>query len=277
MTNTTHFGYKTVSEDEKFHEVAKVFHSVASKYDVMNDLMSGGLHRLWKTFTIAKAGVRPGFKVLDIACGTGDLSKAFAKQAGPSGEVWLTDINESTLRVGRDRLLNNGLVTPTLLCDAEKLPFADNYFERVSVAFGLRNMTHKDQALAEKIACARHCLRRWRRVLAAVRVPAGVLAVGRSARPRPGPGSAAIEQARRWHYHLGASRQLRVQPTFSDGHNTGLYSFEYLYKLGREEGTLWADYMARLHAAGFDGETGRAPGAAIAGAPTSAGACGHKH
>lgn len=149
MTNTTHFGYKTVSEDEKVHEVAKVFHSVAAKYDVMNDLMSAGLHRLWKTFTIAKAGVRPGFKVLDIAGGTGDLSKAFAKQAGPSGEVWLTDINESMLRVGRDRLLNKGLVTPTLLCDAEKLPFPDNYFDRVSVAFGLRNMTHKDQALAE--------------------------------------------------------------------------------------------------------------------------------
>jgi demethylmenaquinone methyltransferase/2-methoxy-6-polyprenyl-1,4-benzoquinol methylase len=149
MTNTTHFGYKTVSEDEKVHEVAKVFHSVAAKYDVMNDLMSAGLHRVWKTFTIAQAGIRPGFKVLDIAGGTGDLSKAFAKQAGPSGEVWLTDINESMLRVGRDRLLNKGLVTPTLLCDAEKLPFPDNYFDRVSVAFGLRNMTHKDQALAE--------------------------------------------------------------------------------------------------------------------------------
>jgi demethylmenaquinone methyltransferase/2-methoxy-6-polyprenyl-1,4-benzoquinol methylase len=149
MTNTTHFGYKTVAEEDKVKEVAKVFHSVASKYDVMNDLMSAGLHRVWKTFTIANAAVRPGMKVLDIAGGTGDLSKAFAKQAGPTGEVWLTDINESMLRVGRDRLLNKGLVTPTLLCDAEKLPFPDNYFDRVSVAFGLRNMTHKDQALAE--------------------------------------------------------------------------------------------------------------------------------
>jgi demethylmenaquinone methyltransferase / 2-methoxy-6-polyprenyl-1,4-benzoquinol methylase len=128
MTNTTHFGYKTVAEDQKVQEVAKVFHSVASKYDVMNDLMSAGLHRAWKIFTIAKA---------------------FARQAGRSGEVWLTDINESMLRVGRDRLLNKGLVTPTLLCDAEKLPFPDNYFDRVSVAFGLRNMTHKEQALAE--------------------------------------------------------------------------------------------------------------------------------
>lgn len=149
MTNTTHFGYKTVSEDDKAHKVAEVFHSVAGKYDVMNDLMSAGLHRIWKTFTIAQAAIRPGFKVLDIAGGTGDLAKAFAKRAGPGGEVWLTDINESMLRVGRDRLLNNGLSIPTSLCDAEKLPFPDNYFDRVSVAFGLRNMTHKDLALAE--------------------------------------------------------------------------------------------------------------------------------
>ena len=149
MTNTTHFGYTTVDEQQKVHKVAEVFHSVASKYDVMNDLMSAGLHRVWKKFTIAQAGVRPGFKVLDIAGGTGDLSRAFAKQAGSSGEVWLTDINESMLRVGRDRLLNQGIVTPTLLCDAEHIPFPDNYFDRVSVAFGLRNMTHKDAALAE--------------------------------------------------------------------------------------------------------------------------------
>jgi demethylmenaquinone methyltransferase/2-methoxy-6-polyprenyl-1,4-benzoquinol methylase len=149
MTNTTHFGYETVAEEAKVRKVAEVFHSVAAKYDVMNDLMSAGLHRLWKAFTIAQAAVRPGFKVLDIAGGTGDLAKAFAKKAGPTGEVWLTDINESMLRVGRDRLLNNGLSIPTLLCDAEKLPFADNYFDRVSVAFGLRNMTHKNAALAE--------------------------------------------------------------------------------------------------------------------------------
>lgn len=149
MTNTTHFGYQTVNEEEKAAKVAEVFHSVAPKYDVMNDLMSAGLHRVWKTFTIAKAGVRPGFRVLDIAGGTGDLARAFSKQAGPTGQVWLTDINESMLRVGRDRLLNSGLLTPMALCDAEKLPFPDNYFDRVSVAFGLRNMTHKDQALAE--------------------------------------------------------------------------------------------------------------------------------
>jgi len=149
MTKTTHFGYSTVEENQKVHKVAEVFHSVASKYDVMNDLMSGGLHRIWKMFTIAQAGVRPGFKVLDIAGGTGDLSKEFAKQAGPTGEVWLTDINESMLRVGRDRLLNKGIITPTMLCDAEHIPFPDNYFDRVTVAFGLRNMTHKDAALAE--------------------------------------------------------------------------------------------------------------------------------
>ncbi len=149
MTNTTHFGYETVPEDQKVHKVAQVFHSVAAKYDVMNDLMSLGLHRAWKAFTIAKAAVRPGFRVLDIAGGTGDLAKAFAKQAGPFGQVWLTDINESMLRVGRDRLLNNGLLNPTLLCDAEKLPFPDDYFDRVSLAFGLRNMTHKEAALQE--------------------------------------------------------------------------------------------------------------------------------
>jgi len=149
MTNTTHFGYSTVDETQKVHKVAEVFHSVASKYDVMNDLMSAGLHRVWKMFTIAQAGVRPGFKVLDIAGGTGDLSKEFAKQAGSTGEVWLTDINESMLRVGRDRLLNKGIITPTMLCDAEHIPFPDNYFDRVTVAFGLRNMTHKDAALSE--------------------------------------------------------------------------------------------------------------------------------
>ncbi len=149
MTKTTHFGYKTVDENQKFHKVAEVFDSVVDKYDVMNDLMSAGLHRAWKLFAISQAGVRPGFKVLDVAGGTGDLSKAFAKQAGPGGEVWLTDINESMLRVGRNRLLNEGIVTPTLLCDAENIPFPSNYFDRVSVAFGLRNMTHQDAALAE--------------------------------------------------------------------------------------------------------------------------------
>ena len=145
----THFGFEKVDETEKAGKVAGVFHSVASKYDVMNDLMSGGMHRLWKMFTIAQANVRLGQKVLDIAGGTGDLAKAFAKRAGPTGEVWLTDINESMLRVGRDRLLDKGVVTPVALCDAERIPFPDNYFDLVTVAFGLRNMTHKDKALAE--------------------------------------------------------------------------------------------------------------------------------
>ncbi|WP_042549273.1 bifunctional demethylmenaquinone methyltransferase/2-methoxy-6-polyprenyl-1,4-benzoquinol methylase UbiE [Ralstonia solanacearum] len=145
----THFGFQQVDEREKAGKVAGVFHSVASRYDVMNDLMSGGLHRLWKMFTIAQAAVRPGYKVLDIAGGTGDLAKAFARQAGPTGEVWLTDINESMLRVGRDRLLDAGVLTPTCLCDAEHIPFPNAYFDVVTVAFGLRNMTHKDRALAE--------------------------------------------------------------------------------------------------------------------------------
>ncbi len=146
---STHFGYQTVNETDKAARVADVFHSVASRYDVMNDLMSAGMHRLWKAFTVGRAGVRPGARVLDIAGGTGDLAKAFAKRAGPSGEVWLTDINESMLRVGRDRLTDGGRLLPLTVCDAERLPFADGYFDLVTVAFGLRNMTHKDRALAE--------------------------------------------------------------------------------------------------------------------------------
>ena len=146
---STHFGFQTVSEAEKAGKVAEVFHSVASRYDVMNDLMSVGLHRVWKTFTVGRAAIRPGMKVLDIAGGTGDLARAFARRAGSSGEVWLTDINDSMLRVGRDRLTDDGLLLPVSVCDAEKLPFPDGYLDRVSVAFGLRNMTHKDKALAE--------------------------------------------------------------------------------------------------------------------------------
>jgi demethylmenaquinone methyltransferase/2-methoxy-6-polyprenyl-1,4-benzoquinol methylase len=145
----THFGYQTVAESEKAGKVAQVFHSVAERYDVMNDLMSAGLHRVWKSFTIGRAAVRPGMKVLDIAGGTGDMARAFARQAGATGEVWLTDINNSMLRVGRDRLLDEGVLLPTAVCDAEYLPFPDNYFDRVTVAFGLRNMTHKDRALSE--------------------------------------------------------------------------------------------------------------------------------
>ena len=148
MTDT-HFGFKTVQETDKAKKVAEVFDSVASKYDVMNDLMSGGMHRLWKASTISQAAPRPGMKVLDIAGGTGDLSREFLKAVGPKGEVWLTDINESMLRVGRDRLINEGRLPFMGLCDAEKLPFPDDYFDIVTVAFGLRNMTHKELALAE--------------------------------------------------------------------------------------------------------------------------------
>jgi len=148
-SSTTHFGYQTVPEEDKAARVADVFHSVAERYDVMNDLMSGGLHRLWKSFAISRANVQPGMRVLDIAGGTGDLSRALAQRAGPEGEVWLTDINPSMLDVGRNRLLDAGQVVPVAVCDAETLPFPDGYFDRVSVAFGLRNMTHQDTALAE--------------------------------------------------------------------------------------------------------------------------------
>lgn len=148
---TTHFGFQTVKENEKANKVAEVFHSVASRYDVMNDLMSVGLHRVWKMFTIGKSNVRPGMKVLDIAAGTGDLTMAFAKKVGKTGEVWHTDINESMLSVGRDRLIDKGFSLPSVVCDAEALPFDDNYFDIVTVAFGLRNMTHKEKALAEML------------------------------------------------------------------------------------------------------------------------------
>ena len=147
--STTHFGFQSVDEKEKAQRVRGVFDSVASKYDVMNDLMSGGLHRAWKAYTVMVANLREGSQVLDIAGGTGDLSLAFAKKVGTTGRVVHTDINEAMLRTGRNRLIDAGVILPTLVCDAEQLPFPDAHFDVVSVAFGLRNMTHKDEALAE--------------------------------------------------------------------------------------------------------------------------------
>ncbi len=149
MTENTHFGFKTVAENEKQAKVGEVFHSVASKYDLMNDVMSAGLHRGWKRFAVEISGVKAGDKVLDIAGGSGDLSKLFAKKVSSTGEVILTDINASMLAVGRDRMIDAGLSVPAMQCNAEKLPFADNSFDCVIVAFGLRNMTHKDIALRE--------------------------------------------------------------------------------------------------------------------------------
>lgn len=145
----THFGFQTVDEKEKSGKVRGVFDSVASRYDVMNDLMSMGMHRLWKTYTVAIAALREGDRVLDIAGGTGDLARAFAGKVGSRGLVVHTDINEAMLEQGRNRLLDEGLVLPTMICDGEALPFAEGSFDLVSVAFGLRNMTHKDKALAE--------------------------------------------------------------------------------------------------------------------------------
>jgi len=146
---STHFGFQQVDEGEKAGRVAGVFHSVAKRYDVMNDLMSGGLHRWWKAFTVGQANVRPGMRVLDVAAGTADLSRAFARRLRGRGEVWLTDINASMLRIGRDRMVDDGFLQPAVQCDAEALPFPDEYFDLVSVAFGLRNMTHKEHALSE--------------------------------------------------------------------------------------------------------------------------------
>ena len=148
MSNT-HFGFESVDEQEKARRVRGVFDSVAPKYDVMNDLMSAGLHRVWKAYTVKVANVRDGQSVLDIAGGTGDLALAFAPQVGPTGRVVHTDINQAMLSEGRNRLLDAGVALPTLVCDAEKLPFPDASFDVVTVAFGLRNMTHKDVALKE--------------------------------------------------------------------------------------------------------------------------------
>jgi demethylmenaquinone methyltransferase / 2-methoxy-6-polyprenyl-1,4-benzoquinol methylase len=146
---TTHFGFKSINENEKAGQVKSVFDSVAAKYDVMNDLMSAGLHRVWKAYTVLASGVGQGARVLDVAGGTGDLALAFAKKVGVRGQVVHTDINEAMLRVGRDRLIDAGYLLPSLVCDAQNLPFPSDYFDVVCVAFGLRNMTHKELALAE--------------------------------------------------------------------------------------------------------------------------------
>jgi demethylmenaquinone methyltransferase/2-methoxy-6-polyprenyl-1,4-benzoquinol methylase len=145
----TDFGYERVPEDAKRARVGGVFDRVAPRYDLMNDLMSLGLHRLWKAFAVGVARVRPGERVLDIAAGSGDLARAFARRVGPRGEVWVTDINRRMLERGRDRLIDAGCLAPAVQCDAERLPFPGGTFDCVSVAFGLRNMTHKEVALAE--------------------------------------------------------------------------------------------------------------------------------
>ncbi len=146
---STHFGFQSVDEQDKARRVRGVFDSVAAKYDLMNDLMSLGLHRAWKAYTVLVANVKPGQKVLDIAAGTGDLAMAFAPKVGDYGLVLHTDINEAMLRQGRNRLLDAGVSLPTLVCDAEHLPFPDAHFDLVTLAFGLRNMTHKEDALRE--------------------------------------------------------------------------------------------------------------------------------
>jgi demethylmenaquinone methyltransferase/2-methoxy-6-polyprenyl-1,4-benzoquinol methylase len=152
---TTHFGFQQVAEDEKAHKVAGVFSAVAGRYDVMNDLMSAGLHRLWKRFAVQLSGVRPGDRVLDVAGGTGDIAELMASRVGPDGEVWLTDINAAMLGRGRDRLLNAGRLVPAVQCDAERLPLPDRHFDCAIVGFGLRNMTHKEAALAEMLRVLR--------------------------------------------------------------------------------------------------------------------------
>ncbi|MEP7276436.1 MAG: bifunctional demethylmenaquinone methyltransferase/2-methoxy-6-polyprenyl-1,4-benzoquinol methylase UbiE [Betaproteobacteria bacterium] len=148
-SDSTDFGFEQVPPDEKTRRVRGVFDSVAENYDLMNDLMSGGMHRLWKRFAIERSGVREGGRVLDLASGTGDLARQFARRVGASGCVVHTDINGAMLAAGRDRLLDAGIVLPTVQCNAEALPFAPRSFDCVSIAFGLRNVTRKERALAE--------------------------------------------------------------------------------------------------------------------------------
>ena len=145
----THFGFEQVDIDEKARRVRGVFDSVASRYDLMNDLMSAGLHRVWKRFTVEIAGLRPGAQVLDLAGGTGDLARLFAKAVGPTGRVVLSDINHAMLAEGRDKTIDRGLALPVVQCNAEALPFRDRTFDAVAIGFGLRNVTRKELALSE--------------------------------------------------------------------------------------------------------------------------------
>jgi len=149
MSEETHFGYERVAPEEKARRVRGVFDSVASKYDLMNDLMSVGMHRAWKRFTVELSSVREGARVLDVAGGTADLSRLFADRVGPTGSVVLTDINATMLGAGRDRMLDEGRLVPAIQCNAEALPFAPRAFDCVAIAFGLRNVTHKERALEE--------------------------------------------------------------------------------------------------------------------------------
>ena len=149
MPKEVDFGFRKVDEADKAGHVAEVFDRVAERYDVMNDLMSLGLHRYWKAFAIAVARPRRGERVLDVASGSGDLAVSLARRVGADGEVWASDVNRRMLERGRDRLLDAGVLTPAVQCDAERLPFPGRYFDCVTVGFGLRNMTHKDRALAE--------------------------------------------------------------------------------------------------------------------------------
>jgi len=149
MSDKTHFGYQQVAPEDKTGRVRGVFDSVVQKYDLMNDLMSAGLHRAWKRFTVEISGVGPGKRVLDVAGGTADLARLFAERVGATGQVVLTDINAAMLALGRDRLLDRGRMVPAVQCDAETLPFASRSFDCVSIAFGLRNVTRKERALAE--------------------------------------------------------------------------------------------------------------------------------
>jgi demethylmenaquinone methyltransferase/2-methoxy-6-polyprenyl-1,4-benzoquinol methylase len=209
MTKTTDFGFEQVAEDSKAERVAAVFDSVAARYDLMNDLMSGGLHRLWKRFTVEASGVRPGERVLDVAGGTGDLARLFSQRVGATGLVALTDVNAAMLGRGRDRLIDHGVLAPAVQCDAERLPFAERSFDCVCVGFGLRNMTHKERALAEM----RRVLRPGGRLLVLefshVWKPLGPLYDAYSFRVLPRLGQLVAKDANSYRY---LAESIRVHP-----------------------------------------------------------------
>lgn len=224
MNKTTHFGFENVDETDKAKKVAGVFSSVAPRYDLMNDLMSAGMHRIWKRVAVDLSGVRKGARVLDIAGGTGDLAILLARRAGAAGQVWLTDINADMLARGRDRLADAGYVLPALRCDAERLPFGSDYFDCVSVAFGLRNMTRKHIALEEML-----------RVL------------------RPGGRLVVLEFSRVWKplAPLYDAYSLKILPLIGKAVANDAESYRYLAESIRVHPSQ-ADLANMMHQAGFD-------------------------
>lgn len=228
MTKTTHFGFEDVDEERKAARVDDVFSSVADRYDLMNDLMSAGLHRLWKRFAVQLSGVVEGSRVLDVAGGTGDVARLLARRAGKTGQVWLTDVNADMLARGRDRLLDAGLALPAVRCDAEKLPYPADYFDCVSIAFGLRNMTRKDVALQEMLRVLRPGGRLLVLEFSQVWKPLKPLYDAFSFRVLPRLGKLVVNDADSYRY---LAESIRVHPSQSElaamMRDAGFYGVDY--------------------------------------------------